>query len=58
MQGKDFHLIGCGCHLASVEYGHDSFLRAVGADSNQDIRRKDITSHGGQIAEPAEDLPP
>ena len=58
MEGKDSYLVGRGGHPASVEYGHDSFLRAVGADSDEDIRREDIASHGGQIADPAENHVP
>ena len=52
MQGEDSHLTAWGCHLASVEYGKDPFLWAVGADAYEDIGGKDIASHGNNIADP------
>ena len=55
VQGEDSHFAAGGCHPASVEYGQDSFLRAVGADSHEDISSENIASHSSKITYSCED---
>jgi hypothetical protein len=54
VQCNDFYSIAGRVDLASVEYGYNSFLRAIDADANENVSGKNITSHGNKIANPRE----
>ncbi len=46
VQCDDFYSVGGRVDLASVEYGYNSFLRAIDVDANENVSGKNITSYG------------
>ena len=44
-----------GIDAASVEYGYNSFLRAVGTDADKYVSCKNIASHSNKIADSCKD---
>ena len=51
MQSNDFYSAPAGIDIASVEYGDDSFLGAIGADANEYVSGKDVAANGYKIAD-------
>jgi len=49
------HLVGGGCHPASVEEGQNPLLRPIGSGPNKNIGAEYVTSDGDNVTDSRED---